>query len=375
MAFEQVFGQDKMKAFFLSAIRQERLAHAYLFFGQAGVGKDAMAVGLGLALNCEDAEKEGCGGCPACRRILRLEHPAFRFMLPVPARPKAMKIERYQEIIRERYLARVDNPYLPVSFSPEISTLPVIGIDQIRQLKQETRLRIAKGARVIVLSHAEEMTVSAANSLLKLLEEPPFGTYLVLTTENPSRILPTILSRCQMLRFPPLDEETVCRALETRWGMETQKAKLLSRLSGGSIQKALDFLDSEFEDRREAAFRFLEACCRGRRLQVFTETDHLLNRWDKNGFLTWLVILQGLLRDLMHLDAAADQRLIHADMGSRLRGLSGHWSGRGLESALRHTEQAIDLIGKNVYLNIIMHELGSALMRCRSETAERIHHG
>jgi len=270
----------------------------------------------------------------------------------------------------------VENPYLPVSFSPEISTLPVIGIDQIRLLKQDTRLRIADGkARVIVLSHAEEMTVAAANSLLKLLEEPPFGTYLVLTTENPSRILPTILSRCQMLRFPPLDEETVCRALKVRWGMEGKKAELLSRLSGGSIQKALGFLDSEFEARREAAFRFLEACGRGKRLHVFTETDQMLSQWDKNGFITWMEILQGLLRDLLQLDAGADQRLIHADMASRLGGIRDRWSGPGLESALAHTEQAIDLIGKNVYLNVIIHELGSALMRCRSVTAERSIHG
>ena len=128
----KIIGQERIQQLLLSAQAKDRLAHAYLFHGQPGTGKDAVALGLALHLVCDTQTPWGCGTCPHCRQVLNLEHPAYKFITPVPSRPKAVKEEKYLEVLRERALARLANPYWPTDFNPELSTLPVIGIDQVR---------------------------------------------------------------------------------------------------------------------------------------------------------------------------------------------------------------------------------------------------
>ena len=128
-------------------------------------------------------------------------------MLPVPSRPKSLPLEKYHAILRERQLARLNNCYQAVDYNPELTTLPVISIDQIRELKKSVMLKTGGSLyRVFLISQAHLMTIAAANSLLKLLEEPPPHTILLLTTTSPSKLLDTIKSRCQLIRFDSLNE-------------------------------------------------------------------------------------------------------------------------------------------------------------------------
>ena len=105
MATDSVIGQHRVKKIIGSAIDRNRLAHAYLFHGPAGVGKDAMVIRLAMGLNCAEKQSWGCGQCPSCLQTTRLEHPGFRLVMPIPSRPKSMNQDKYQDLVREKNLS------------------------------------------------------------------------------------------------------------------------------------------------------------------------------------------------------------------------------------------------------------------------------
>ena len=346
-------------------MKRKRLAHAYLFHGQPGVGKDAMAIAMALSLNCLEGNHGGCETCSSCQRIMRLEHPNFHMILPVPTQPKGMKEEKYRDILRERALLRIANPYQEVTYNPEISTLPVIGIGRVRSMKQHVVLTLPDGGyRVFLVSHADRMTQEASNSLLKLLEEPPSRTVLFLTTSMPARLLDTIVSRCQGVRFDPLSEEDIQNVLTERWEVPLDKATMSARISGGSLQRALDMVGEGFEERREEAVTFLEKSLEDDTLLRLDYVDGMVKGQDKVVIQEILRFLEVWLRDLFYLNAGYSQKVMNADQLDRLQRFREKWSGFNAEEGVARVQQSIDFIEKNVYLNLILHSLSSELKEC-----------
>ena len=365
MAFDWVYGQSRVKQLLVSSLNRKRLAHAYLFHGQSGVGKDAMALAMALSLNCTEERLEGCGRCVSCSQIMNLEYPHFRMLMPIPSRPKVMKEEKYRGILRERALQRIRNPYQQVTYSPEITILPVIGISHVRLLKREVMLKVAGGKhRVFLISHADQMTLEAANSLLKLLEEPPERTILFLTTSFPARLLETIVSRCQVVRFDSLSDEDIKRALIHRLELPEEKAAFLACMAGGSLQRGLDLAEEGFDTRRETALVFLERSLEEDVTGRMECVEGLLERQDKVEIYEMLRILQVWLRDLLHLSWGSRQRVLNIDCMDKLERFRRKWSGFDVQAGLASIQQSIDFIEKNVYLSLIMHSLSLDLKEC-----------
>jgi len=366
MAFEGVFGQERVKQIWKSSLKRNRLAHAYLFHGLPGVGKDAVSIDMAMGLNCKESVVGGCGKCSSCLSIQNLEHPGFRLVLPVPTRPKSMKEEKYEEILRDRALQRVKNPYRDVSYSPEMSILPIIGINQVRTMKREVVLRVAGGGwRVFLVSHVEQMTISAANSLLKLLEEPPRRTILFLTTCAPGRLLKTIISRCHTIRFDPLLEKEIEDALVQRWSVKREKARFIGGMSGGSLQRGLELAEEGFEEQRKVAFAFLESSLVENRLRQVEEVEHFIKRTDKLKVIEILRILQLWLRDLIYLSLGFQKKVMNSDRMDLLVNFSKKWPGFDAEKGMKSVERSIDFIEKNVYLPLIVVSLSQELSKCK----------
>ena len=365
MDFDHVLGQERVKRILESSYRRGRLSHAYLFYGPAGCGMDAKAVAMGLTLLCKEKQLGGCGVCSECSRLLDIEHPAFRLVWPIPAKPKALKSDKYQEILRERALHHVKNPYQEISFNPEISGLPIIGIDQIRTLKKNVILKLSENAyRILLISSADTMTTAASNSLLKLLEEPPDKTILFLTSSSHTRMLPTILSRCQHVRFSPLGVGEIEDALINRWNIAKERAGFLAHLSGGSMTRALSLNDDEIEKQRDAAFLFLQQSLERDTLLSFEAAPILIREWDKTGMQSVLRYLRYFLRDWMHLAEEHQIRLINFDYANQIRELMSHYPDFDPKVAIGHVGRAIDFIEKNVYLQLIIQNLNMDLNAC-----------
>lgn len=366
-SFESVIGQNRLKKRLESVIRQNRLAHAYLFQGQAGVGKDAIAIRIAMGLNCSNGLIEGCGHCGHCGQILRLEHPGFHLIIPVPARPKSMSQVKFNELVKEKMIERINNPYREISFAPSVSALPAIGIEQIRTLKHNLILKHTGRYRVIIISHADGMTLPASNSLLKILEEPPAGTLFILTTSLASQILPTITSRCQNIRFDSLSDADIENALINRWHFDNDNARFFSRMANGSLHRALSLADEHFEVLRTEAWNFLTASMQGNHLRRLDICDTLIRDLDKTGTRSLLQLLLTWIRDLLCIKYGVQEKVINHDREEQLIRFLNQFEDLSLEQAIRATEHAIASIHKNVYLNLIVHTLSQKLNRLAKE--------
>ncbi|WEK54259.1 MAG: DNA polymerase III subunit delta' [Candidatus Cohnella colombiensis] len=171
MGFEQILGQDRAKTILQSAIASDKVAHAYLFAGPSGSGRKEMALAFAQTLFCERDGNDACGECLQCRKVLHGNHPDLHVIEPDGATVK---------------------------------------IEQIRSLQRELGYRTAgDGYKVYIIESAETMTTQAANSLLKFLEEPPSPVVAILLAPSAQAVLPTILSRSQLIPFVPGDREAL----------------------------------------------------------------------------------------------------------------------------------------------------------------------
>lgn len=360
--FSQVIGQQSIKQLFLSALEKDRLAHAYLFHGPEGVGMDSMALSLAMTLYCDQHLPGGCQTCPSCGRILHMEQPGVTWVFPLPTQPKSLAFDKYQMIVRNKSLAYLENPYMPMEFAPELSSLPLISIDQIRQIKKETHLKMAGAqSRMIIISHADRMNVAASNSLLKLLEEPPPDTHLILTTSAPVRLLPTIRSRCQSVRFPLLPEDEIETALRERWEISAERSRFLARISGGTPQNALLRNSDAFEEKRNAAFSFLLAALQKDPFVRLTESDSLIAGFDKAAIKEIFEVLLMIVRDCFQIQTGSRGRVMNIDRLAILEKIADQWPHLDPADAIASIERAIDFIEKNVYLDLIVHETAQSL--------------
>ncbi len=195
MGFDGIIGHQRPIRLLKKAILIDHLPQAYLFLGAEGVGKRLTALTLAKALNCEEAKEDCCETCLSCRKIEGLNHPDVTVI-----RPEGQFIR----------------------------------IDSIRQLQRSLNYRPYEGKkRVCILDGADRMKTEGANALLKTLEEPPPDTLLILLATQRDSLLPTIVSRCQQMRFTPLPIGQMIEALAQRLSVEKGEAKTLAELSQG----------------------------------------------------------------------------------------------------------------------------------------------
>ena len=227
----QVIGQDRVVSLFQRSLEKGSLAHAYLLVGSPHVGKMTLALNLAQALNCE-AEERPCGECLSCQKIASASHADVQVI----------------------GLAQDEN-------SAEAKLRTEISIDQIRQMQHSASLPPFEGKyKVFIIDGAEFLSIEAANCLLKTLEEPIGKVVFILLTVNDALLPATVVSRCQRLELVPLAATEAEAALNSRWGVELQRAKLLARLSHGCLGWALSavFDDNLLSQRAEKLDRLLE---------------------------------------------------------------------------------------------------------------------
>jgi DNA polymerase-3 subunit delta' len=208
-----VVGQTVVLTALHTAIERGRLPHALLFTGPEGVGKATTALLLAQAVNCAAAgPSDACGECPSCSRIARGIHPDVLWVAPDP------KIIRIGQIT-----PRPGSPLPPLrTVTQFLGYTPYEG-----------------NRRVVVIDGAHAMQAPAQNALLKTLEEPPASALLILVTHAPGVLLPTVLSRCQSLRFARVGQDAVRQYLEERLDQPPEEARLRAALTAGSIGNAL----------------------------------------------------------------------------------------------------------------------------------------
>ncbi|MFO7888730.1 MAG: hypothetical protein R6V04_00165 [bacterium] len=361
----KIVGQTRIKDIFESSIKKNRLAHSYLFYGQPGVGKDCFALSLAMGLNCSTNKIWACGECKYCKNFLQFHNPYFTFIQPVPSRPGSMNKDKYLEIVREANLERINNPYHEVEFPSTLTKLPQISINEIRTIKQKIRLRIAEDKyRIFIISKIQHMSAEACNSLLKILEEPPPRTILFLTTSNSGSVLPTIISRCQLVHFDPLTKDEISNTLITDFNINSSTAEFIGKISEGSLQKALRIAEEGFEDVRTKAYEFLKQSINKDELKAITYAETFIKQNDKIEAKKILLTLQILVRDILQLKLGLPHQVINIDIKTSLENVLAAYPDIDAERSLDYLAKSVDLIDKNVYLDLIIQNLRQSLNNC-----------
>jgi len=249
-------GQATAKKIIRGSLIRNRLASTYLFYGDDGIGKWAMALALTALVNCENLTEadsfellDACGECRSCRQIANFNFGELLFAIPLtPHKNEKEAIDITLDYLKQKK----EEPYSIISSTRQM-TIPV---SSAREMKRRTAIRPPKGAkRVILFYQMERMLTASADSLLKLIEEPPPETIIILTAGSPSNLLPTIQSRSQKIRFKPLSESDTSNYLISKYDVSAERAEFISRLANGSIGRALEFLNNESKDSvRKTAF-------------------------------------------------------------------------------------------------------------------------
>ena len=299
MSFKDVLGHQRPITLLQRAIKNEKVVNSYLFLGSEGIGKKFVALQFAKALNClgEEAERgDGCDRCSSCKKIDHALHPDVLLI-----EPEGQNIK----------------------------------VDQVRQLQRDLAYRPYEGKRrTCILTAADRMAPNMSNILLKTLEEPPLHTVIILLANNTRLMLPTILSRCQLIRFNPLPFPLVSNWLTESQGLQVKEAHLLASLSEGSPGKALEIQEEIRQIQRE---ELLKDWIGSKSL-----SPERIGSWvgslpsERENLLLVLEVAKTLLRDLVMMKTLGKEpHLIHSDLLPVMGPMATNWS---LSSLLKRME-------------------------------------
>lgn len=290
----------------------ETTRHAYLFAGAPGLGRRTLALRFAQALNCQKPVDVGipCGACRDCKQIAAMQHADLTV----------------------------------IQAESEGGTLKV---DQIRETRRTLNLKPYQAEyRVALFLRFQEANDNAANALLKTLEEAPSYALLILTADNPEQLLPTIVSRCEVLRLRPLRVEEVQKELESR-GLETGRAKLLAHISGGRFGYALRLIEDEsLLEAREERLNDLQSLISASRVEKFAYADKLSR--DKESMRQAILIWLSYWRDVMLRSAQAETPLVNVDRNMEIEDLAGRLSLSNARTVVSSLEDVLEKMERNV---------------------------
>src|SRR5215510_5630561 len=302
--FDELTGNSRVKAALKRMLVSDRLPGAMLFTGEEGIGKKLFALEIARALNCRTPkDHEACGVCSSCVRIRKLNYPT---------RDDA---DEWTQIIW------TDHPDVGLVVAPK----RVLRVEQMRQIEKEANFRPFEGkARVFLIDEADKLNDASANALLKVLEEPPRTSHLILITARPAMLLPTILSRCQMIRFAPLTPAEIESHLNKNKLVDNKTARIRARAAGGSMGRALSGDLVTFTSQRKAMLKVVNALVLSQnRTELLRSAEQLNEAQYKEEFEERLDVLETLIRDVWMLSLGVKPgQLVNEDLLVELESIS-----------------------------------------------------
>jgi DNA polymerase-3 subunit delta' len=279
MQFKEIAGQLEVKQRLIQSVNDDRIAHAQLFFGPEGSGKVAIAIAYAQYINCTNrTSDDSCGTCPSCSKYQKLIHPDLHFVYPVATNKSITKDPVSEDFIAQWRTLVLNNPYFSLLQWYEAIEIENkqgnIGKNESQEIIRKLNLKSYEAEyKVVIVWMAERMNDSAANKLLKMIEEPPQKTIFLLITENIEFIIPTILSRTQLIKIPKVRPDDVFIYLQKKYNPSEQQSRDAVKLSDGNIITAIDLLNTE----QDTSFNF----------EKFIDLMRLCWKKDVLGLLQW----------------------------------------------------------------------------------------
>ena len=319
--FARLVGNQRVKDVLRRMLAVGRVPGALLFAGEDGVGKKLFALEVTKALNCRTpVDGEACDRCPACVRISQTKFA-----------------DHADEKDRKERLIWSDHP--DVALAKPYNRLLRIG--PMREIEREANFRPYEGkARIFIVEEAERLNPFSSNALLKTLEEPPATSHLILITSRPASLLPTIRSRCQMIRFAPLAPEEIESHLLSSGQFSKSDARLLSRIARGSLGRALQTNLETFREQRDSMLNVLGALTLNHdRAQLLRASEEMNDAKRKDEYEPRLDMLATLIHDVWILSLKApDEQIINQDLRAQLTKIASNMESRHASNWLSQIE-------------------------------------
>jgi DNA polymerase III subunit delta' len=299
--FDEIKGNERVKQILKRMLGSGRVPGSLLFAGEEGVGKRKFAVELARALNCRERQGvEACGKCTICKRIANI------------ALPPADDREANEPIIWSEL--------------PDVGVIRPSGrfikVGQMRDLEREANFRPFEGnARVFIIDGADRLNEASSNALLKTLEEPPPTSHIILVTSRPAALLTTIRSRCQIIRFSPVEKDEIAELLKSDGKLTQADSELAARVAKGSVGRALTTEISLYRQQRDEMLDLLRALTVSPdRAKLLRGSEDLNDAKRKDEYEDRLNLLASLIHDVWVVGLTRDADMaVNNDIESELR--------------------------------------------------------
>lgn len=245
MYFRDIIGQEEIKEQLIKSARTGIVPHARLFTEQGGAGAFPLALAYARYLNCTNpTEEDACGKCPSCLKYNELVHPDLHFVFPIISKKDKKKevcddyLTEWRGFLKERPYFNMDSwlDYIEAGNSQAL-----IYSKESDEILRKLSLKIYEATyRILLVWLPEKLHSTCANKLLKIIEEPPLNTVILMVSENPDLILGTILSRAQRLNVRAIHPEAIVHAMTSRFGLSTEDAQHITHLANGNYLKAIE---------------------------------------------------------------------------------------------------------------------------------------
>lgn len=367
MKFSSIPGLSETKKLLVDAVKKNHLPHAQLFVGAAGTLNLPMALACATYLHCENKSDDACGQCAACVKSLKYIHPDTHFVFPLSNIKNEKDEERFKsEILKSWRSFLLEQPFSSLDewtnyFGGEDKQV-AISREESREIIKTLSLKPFESPhKVMIIWQPELMHPSAANGILKILEEPPAHTYFILVTNAADKLLPTIISRAQILTIPLLSDDEVVTYLQSHSKTEIGRARKISHLADGNLTLALKLLEGEEDNNTQRFIEWMRRCFDKNFGSLVTMADdyHGLDKLSQRNLMTYGMNM--MRESLVHLSGAGDLHRVQEEELEFIQKFSKVMNVKKIESSYKLINDAAYHLERNGSAKMIFLDLSLKL--------------
>ncbi|UXP33339.1 DNA polymerase III subunit delta [Reichenbachiella agarivorans] len=370
MRFADIPGLEDSKQQLIQAIRNNHVAHAQLFYGMEGSANMALALAYTAYINCQErTETDSCGQCSNCTKIDKLIHPDLQFVYPV----SSTKSVTGKNVVSTSFLKEWRS-YLTANKYGSLENWSAhygaenknanISKEESRNIVKSLSLKAFESEyKVLLIWLPEHMHVSAANGILKILEEPPEKTLFLLVTCDYEKLLTTILSRCQLFKIPSFSNEEISRYLMEHNGLDQAKANKVASLADGSIKTAVENIETA-EDDAHVLFRDWMRQCWTRDYTAINQSNEVFFKMNKTAQKLFLQYAINMIRHALVTAFLPEEKLkLNSDEQGFVTNFGKALTSDKLEKISGELNQAAYHLERNANVRILFMDLSLTIGR------------
>ena len=369
MTFSTIPGLESVKQILVDAVKSSHIAHAQLFVGAEGALNLPLALAYATYLHCENKGDDACRTCAACSKNAKFIHPDTHFVFPVSNVRNDKDEDRFKaEIMKSWRAFLTETPYGTLddwtNYYGGEDKMALISREESREIIKALSLKPFESPhKVMIIWQPELMHPSAANGILKILEEPPPHTYFILVTNAADKLLPTIISRTQIVTVPLLDDAEIESHLTEKHGVEETRAHKIAQLADGNLNLAIKLIGNEEDNNTQRFTEWMRACFKRQygSLVTIAEEYHGLDKLSQRNVMTYSI---NMMRETMlHLSGAVEINRTRGDELKFVQDFSKVMSIEKIEKSFRLINDASYHLERNGSAKMIFLDLSLKLSK------------